>query len=275
MRPVPVPRVAAIHDLSGVGRCSLTAVMPVLAKKGIQVCPLPTALLSSQTDGYSDYYFLDLTGSMEKIMDRWSAEGLAFEGIYSGFLGSPDQADLVCRFIDRFSRPGQLVVVDPVMGDEGVFYGPYTELMVASMRRLVARAQLITPNFTEAAFLLGEEYRTDLDRETLADWCRRLSALGPDRVVITSVPVREDNRIALAAWDRGGELFFTSSVRRISRSYPGTGDIFTSLVTGDLLRGKSFSRAVKGAERKIQLVIKKTSRYNLPRREGVLLEKYL
>ncbi|MBN2628573.1 MAG: bifunctional hydroxymethylpyrimidine kinase/phosphomethylpyrimidine kinase, partial [Spirochaetales bacterium] len=134
---------------------------------------------------------------------------------------------------------------------------------------------LITPNFTEAAFILNEEYPPSLTADELRLWCRRLSDLGPEKVVITSVPLSGENRIALAAWDRAENRFFTSSVKRISRSYPGTGDIFTSLLTGDLIQGKPFPRAVRGAERKIQLVIKKTSRYNLPRREGVLLEKYL
>ncbi|MDC7224064.1 MAG: pyridoxamine kinase [Spirochaetales bacterium] len=268
---------AAIHDLSGVGRCSLTAVIPVLSRQGIQVCPLPTALLSSQTDGYSDYFFRDLTDAMEEIADRWEREDVRFDGIYSGFLGSPSQADLVARFADRFRQPNQLIVVDPVMGDDGKFYGPYSREMTDAMRRLCAKADLITPNFTEAAFLLGEEYRPDLDREELRIWCRRLSDLGPGRVVITSIPLREmgDRHVSLAGWDRDSSLFFTSSVRRVPQSYPGTGDIFTSLLTGALLRGESFRRAVKGAERKIQLVIRRTSSYNLPRREGVLLERYL
>ena len=273
----PVPRMAAVHDLSGLGRCSLTAVIPVLSGLGIQVCPLPTALLSSQTDGYSDYFFQDLSDSMEKIMDRWEAEKVDFEGIYSGFLGSPGQAGQVCRFIDRFSKPGQLIVVDPVMGDDGEFYGPYSRSMVEAMKQLCARANLITPNFTEAALLLDEPYRPSLTEGELADWLRRLSGLGPARVVITSVPLGKtgDRRIALAGWDREKAQFFLSSVKRIRRSYPGTGDIFTSLLTGHLMKGVPFKRAVKRAERKIQLVIKKTSEYNLPRREGVLLEKYL
>ncbi len=273
----PVPRLAAIHDLSGLGRCSLTAVMPVLSRLGVQVCPLPTALLSSQTDGYSDYYFLDLSESMERIMDRWAEEDVTFESIYSGFLGSPEQAGLVRRFIDRFSRPGQLVVVDPVMGDDGEFYGPYSQAMVESMKDLCSRAHLITPNFTEAALLLGEPYRPFLSRDELADWLERLSRMGPDLIVITSVPLKEagKKRIALAGWDRRDSSFFISSVRKVQQSFPGTGDIFTSLLTGYLLNGLSFRKSVKRAERKIRLVIKKTSLYNLPRREGVLLEKYL
>ncbi|MDC7218540.1 MAG: pyridoxamine kinase [Spirochaetales bacterium] len=277
MAKSPVPKVAAIHDLSGIGRCSLTAVIPVLTRRGIQVCPLPTALLSSQTDGYSDYYFRDLTDSMEAIMEKWSREEVSFDAIYSGFLGSSGQADLVSRFVERFQAPGQLVVVDPVMGDNGAFYGPYSGQMVEAMKNLCSRADLITPNYTEAAFLLNEEYAPALEAEELHDWCRRLGELGPSRVVITSVPLKEQKhkRVSLAAWDSEKDQYFTSSVKRVDRSYPGTGDIFTSLLTAALLKGKSFKKSVKGAESKIQLVIKKTSSYNLPRREGVLLEKYL
>jgi pyridoxine kinase len=273
----PLPKVAAIHDLSGIGRCSLTAVIPILSHQGIQVCPLPTALLSSQTDGFKDYFFQDLTESMKSIIDRWEREKIRFDGIYSGFLGSPGQADLVSQFIDSFSQPHQLVVVDPVMGDKGNFYGPYSTKMVGAMKKLCSKADLITPNLTEAAFLLGEEYPSYLTEVELRDWCCRLSDLGPSHVVITSIMLKKtgNERIALAAWEKDRSHFFISSVKRIKQSYPGTGDIFTSLLTSSLLKGIPFKKAVKRTERKIQLVIKKTSLYNLPRREGVLLERYL
>lgn len=279
MKPSPTPRVAAIHDLSGLGRCSLTAVIPLLSSHGIQVCPLPTALLSSQTDGYKDYFFQDLTESMKEIVAHWKREEITFKGIYSGFLGSPQQAQVVSDFIDDFRMKDQLVVVDPVMGDEGEFYGPYTKSLVGSMKELISKADLITPNFTEAAFLLGEEYKHSIEREELKEWCLRLQEMGPRRVVMTSVPLEGGKResISLAALD--GELkencFFTSSVKRMGSGFPGTGDIFTSLVMASLLTKKSFKKSIKGAERKIKFVIGKTSAYNLPRREGVLLEKFL
>lgn len=276
-RDKPVPRVAAVHDLSGLGRCSLTAVIPILSRRSIQVCPLPTALLSTQTDGYDNYYFKDLTVEMEGIIDHWRRENVRFDAIYTGFLGSPCQARVVSRFIDDFRREGDLIAVDPVMGDKGEFYGPYGKDMIAPMADLISRANLITPNLTEAAFLLGRKYPKEMGREELRRWCVTLSDMGPERVVITSAPSlgRDKGRIGLAAWDRRNKDFFVSSVKPVPQGYPGTGDAFASLLLASLLRGRSFRRAVREGEKKIKLAIKKTNGYNLPRREGILLEKYL
>jgi pyridoxine kinase len=273
----PTPRAAVLHDLSGIGRCSLTAVIPILSARGIQACPLPTALLSTQTDGFENYYFQDLTESMIKIMAHWKEEHMEFDGIYSGFLGSPEQARVVGQFIEDFRREKQLVVVDPVMGDNGEFYGPYTRELIDSMKELITKADLITPNFTEAAFLLGEDYSSTVTGEELKSWCRRLSDRGPGQVIITSVPLGGSGKekVALAAWDRDKDSFFLSSVRKIPIGYPGTGDAFTSLIMADLMNGKSFQKSIKRAERKIKFAIRKTRDYNLPRREGILLEKYL
>ena len=143
-----IPRVAAIHDMSGFGRCALTVIIPVLSTLGIQVCPMPTAIMSTHTGGFSDISFTDLTDSMDAYMDHWKKIDLKFDGIYSGFLGSADQIEIVSRFIDTFDNGDTLVVIDPVMGDDGVLYQTYNNEMQNKMRQLVSKAHVITPNMT-------------------------------------------------------------------------------------------------------------------------------
>ena len=194
MQSAPILRVAAVHDLSGFGRASLTIAIPVLATMGIQVCPLPTAVLSSQTSGMEGFTFLDLTSQMGPIMDHWAELGLRFDAVYTGFLGSPEQSGLAGRCIREFRKPGGLAVVDPVLGDNGRLDPTQTPEMVEAMRALIAQADVVTPNLTEAAFLLNEEFRPDISPEGLKDQLRALSAAGPSAVVITSAPAAERAR---------------------------------------------------------------------------------
>lgn len=155
-------RVAAIHDLSGFGRASLTVIIPTLSVMGIQVCPVPTAVLSTHSGGFTDYVFHDLTGVMGDYGAHWKKLGLSFDCIYSGFLGSPRQASIVSSFIDDFKTERTLTVVDPVMGDNGSLYNSVSKDMVPEMRKLIAKADIIVPNFTEAALLLNTEQKKRL-----------------------------------------------------------------------------------------------------------------
>ena len=157
---MPTPRVAAIHDLSGFGRCSLTVAIPVLSAMGVQCCPLPTAVLSTHTGGFEGYTFRDLTEEMAAAAAHWKALDLRFDAVYSGFLGSERQIGLVRQFLRDFRRPGTLAVVDPVMGDFGRVYETYTPAMCRRMADLTAEADVITPNLTEAALLLGVPYES-------------------------------------------------------------------------------------------------------------------
>ena len=155
---MPIPRAAAIHDLSGFGRCSLTIVIPVLSAMGVQCCPLPTAYLSTHTGGFTGNTFLDLTEQMEPIAAHWAALDLRFDGIYTGFMGSRRQIELTAEFLRAFRRQGCPAVVDPVMGDHGRPYRTYTPEMCRAMASLAELAGVITPNRTEAALLLDVPY---------------------------------------------------------------------------------------------------------------------
>jgi len=272
----PVPRTAAIHDLSGFGRASLTVIIPVLSTMGIQVCPLPTAVLSTHTGGFENYRLVDLSSHMRSIIEHWRDLELSFDAIYSGFLGSSEQIEIVSGFIEAFSREDQLVLIDPVMGDDGKPYGPIRPELIQGMRRLVERAQVITPNFTECCFLLDREYSTEIDPGELKERLIRLSDSGPSVVIITSVPLdRAEQTSSVVAYSREDGRFWKVDCPFIPAYYPGTGDAFASVVLGSLLQGDSLPIALDRSVQFVTLAIKASFGYDLPRREGVVLERVL
>ncbi|PRR77166.1 Pyridoxine kinase [Clostridium liquoris] len=272
----PVKRVAAIHDLSGFGRSSLTAIIPILSTMGIQVCPVPTAILSTHTGDFEGYSFVDLTDSMEAYIEHWHKLNIDFDCIYSGFLGSVRQINIVSKFIDLFYHDDCLVVVDPVMADNGKLYTTMTEEMVENMRKLISKANIITPNFTEAAYLLGEEYNTDINEDKIKKWMIRLSEMGPNTVIITSVPdIKEDKTTSVIAYNKEDDVFWKVSCKYIPTFYPGTGDAFTSVLVGSLLQGDSLPIALDRGVQFITACIKASYGFKYPHREGVLLERVL
>ncbi|MCH5277911.1 MAG: pyridoxamine kinase [Desulfovibrionaceae bacterium] len=275
MHGIPVLRVAAIHDLSGFGRASLTVAIPILSTMGIQVCPLPTAVLSSQTSGVEDFTFHDLTPQMGPALDHWQRLGLRFDAVYSGFLGNPVQVELVERCIREFLGPEGFAVVDPVLGDNGSLDPTQTPEMVAAMRRLAGKADIITPNFTESAFLLDEPWRPEATQDELKDRLIRLAALGPSAVIITSAPAPSPDATATVAYDRIQARFWRVEGPRIPAFYPGTGDIFASVLTGSLLQGDSLPVAVDRAVGFVVQGMRVTCGHTLPERDGVLLERVL
>ena len=272
-----VKKVAAIHDLSGFGRSSLTAIIPTLSAMGVQVCPLPTAILSNHTSGFDSYSYVDLTDNMEEFIDQWKKLNLNFDCIYSGFLGSTRQIQIISDFIDHFSTENNFVVVDPVMGDDGQLYSSFTDAIIPEMRRLVAKADVITPNFTEACYLLGEkEMPEDVDMEIAKKWLRKLSDMGPEIVIITSFPdPKNEKNTSVLAYDKKGDAFWKVACRYIPAAYPGTGDTFASVVIGSLLQHDSLPVALDRATQFISQCIKASYGYDYPKRNGVLLEKEL
>lgn len=271
----PVPRVAAIHALAGFGRASLTAVTPVLSTMGCQVCPFPTAVLSTH-GGFKGCEKVDLTGAMGPYMDHWEHLCLSFEAVYTGFLASPVQIKIVEEFIRRFSSETQLVVVDPVLGDDGKVYGITDEAMIDGMRSLIRSAKLITPNLTEAAFLLQKQYATSITKDEIKTWLCELGELGPEMVIITSVPLDGfPATTAVAAYNKKDGRFWRVNCGYVPASYPGTGDIFTSVVTGSLLQGDSLPIALDRAVQFVSIAIRASFGYTFSNKEGVLLERVL
>jgi pyridoxine kinase len=276
LKEKPIKRVAAIHDLSGFGKASLNVVIPILSSMKIQVCPVPTAILSTHTGGFENYTFLDLTDYMKEYINHWKTLDISFDAIYSGFLGSEKQIDIVSDFIDYFSKNNEsLVVVDPVMGDDGVLYPTITADLVNQMRKLISKSEVITPNFTEACFLLGEHYREYVNLDILKKWLKALSKSGPKIVIITSVPEKDSTRTGVVAYNSYDDRYWKVTNRHIRALYPGTGDAFTSVIVGSLLNGDSLSIAIDKATQFVIMSLKASYGYNYPKREGILLEKVL
>ena len=270
-----IKKIAAVHDLSCFGRCSLTVIMPILSCMGIQVCPLPTAILSTHLGGFKNVAFHDLTDEIPSFFHHWHQEELTFDCIYSGFLASAEQIGVVSEFIDKFSDNAPLVLIDPVMGDDGRLYSTYTAKMQEHIRQLVRKADVITPNYTEACFLLEESYRDIVPRpDILHSWLLRLSELGPQQVVITGVPL-PDNKIATLCYESETARFSQIVRELIPARYPGTGDIFASVLLGALLEKHSLPDAMKMADHFVASSVQDTFLAGTPTREGVLLENSL
>ncbi|WP_186430592.1 pyridoxamine kinase [Clostridium sp. BSD9I1] len=271
-----IKRVAAIHDMSGFGKTSLTAIIPILSTMRIQVCPLPTAILSTHTGGFDNYTFVDLTDTMEAYIKHWKDLNLEFDSIYSGFLGSNRQIEIVEGFIDKFKKQDTLVVVDPVLADNGELYSTMNDEMVKNMRQLIKKAQIITPNFTEMALLLDKEYNRNISTEELKLWLKELSDMGPEVVIGTSMPEDKDEKFtSVIAYDKRHDKYWKVSCAFIPAHYPGTGDIFSSVIVGSLLNGESIPVAIDRAVQFVNSAIKASYGFDYPEREGVLLENVL
>lgn len=274
-----VKKVAAIHDLSGFGRSSLTSIIPILSSMKVQVCPVPTAVLSSHTGGFEGYSFLDLTDYMEQHIAHWKSLNLEFDCIYSGFLGSPKQMKIVADFIDFFGHKNNLTVVDPVLGDNGKLYGTMNNEMVEEMKKLISKADIITPNFTEVTFLLNKPYKKEISEAEVKEWLVELANMGPKIVIATSVPDenshKADRKTNVIAYDKENDVFWKVSCKYIPASYPGTGDTYTSVVIGSLLQGDSLPIAIERGVQFITQCILASYGFKYPNREGVLLERML
>lgn len=271
------PRIAAIQDISGFGRCSMTVVLPVLSVMGSQCCPLLTASLSAHTAfPPSDHaVFQDLTGQMERTAAHWAELGVSFDAIYSGFLGSPRQIDLIQDFYRRFRYPDTRVLVDPVMGDNGRPYRTCTPELCAKMRRLADQADCITPNWTEAALLLGEDYDdVPTQPEGIRDWLERLSLKGRRSVVLTGVSL-EKGQVGAGYFDRiTGQTGFVMAHQEPAH-FPGTGDLFASVLLGALMRGDELPGSVRQAVDFVQRCAAHTLTLGTSPLEGVQFEPLL
>ncbi len=262
-------KVAAIHDLSGVGRCSLSVILPTLSAMGIQVCPVPTAILSSHTGGFGDVVMRDLTDYILPALEHYKRLDFGFDCIYSGFLASTDQIDHCLEFFSSY--PNALKVVDPVMADHGKPYKTCTPELRKRMSELAAVADIITPNMTEAAILLGEDpHLMPRSAAEMKSILVRLSEMGPETVVITSA--YSAGECYNAGYSRDTNKFWRVPYAQVNASYPGTGDVFASVLTGSVLRGDSLPIAMNRAAAFLELAIKTTYSYSTDTREGIMLE---
>lgn len=269
---MPAPRIAAIHDLSCFGRCSLTIALPVLSAMGCQCCPLPTALLSAHT-GISGFTFLDTTGEMRRISAHWSQLSLHFQAIYTGFLGSAPQINLVEDFLRRFHAPDTLLVMDPVMGDHGTPYKTCTPALRQGLRELVAQADVITPNLTEAAILLDIPYHESQTADA-SELVRALSLQGQRSVVLTGYAAAP-GQVGALCYDRDTRQVEAVQTARVPQDFPGTGDLFASVLTGALTRGAPLLQAARTAVDFVGSCVARSVAEGAGKAEGVDFEPLL
>lgn len=268
-----VPKVAAIHDMSGYGRCSLTVAIPILSAMGIQACPMPTALLSSHT-AYTGYTFHDFTDEMPAYAKNWQDLGLEFNAIYTGFLGSSEQVNIVKDFAEKFHH-NNILFVDPVMGDNGKVYGTYTDEMCEKMKELVSIADIVTPNLTEAAILLGREYTGEaISIEEACDIALEISELGPTIVVLTGIKPGDETIINIAYNAVEGAAFVVCQ-GLVPRNYHGTGDVFASVLCGGLVNGWGIEESLQRASDFVFKASLFSCDNDCDSRDGVAFEMFL
>ncbi len=253
-------KAAVINDLSGFGRCSLGVAIPILSVCGIQSCAVPTAVLTNQT-GFPDYSCIDLTEYLDNYIKMWNLCQANFDGIYSGYIAHPKQADFIGSFIDNFKKKDTLVLVDPVMGDNGEIYKGYSDIMCDKMRSLTMKADVITPNLTELCLLSGGSYSDicSLSSEKKKDEIKKLAQKLTDRkngltVIVTGID--DGNSICNMAFTKNSEYAAVSE--RLGKSFSGTGDIFASVTFSMLLGGKDLETAINTAAEFIERSIKDT-----------------
>ncbi|MBP5606045.1 MAG: pyridoxamine kinase [Ruminiclostridium sp.] len=265
------PICAAIHDMSGFGRCSLSVILPIISAMGIQCVAVPTAVLSTHTGGFDDFVFRGMTDFLSPCCGHYRSLGIGFDTIYSGFLASDEQVDCCLEFFDSF--PKAKVVVDPVMGDDGELYRTYTPELVERMKELVGHADIITPNLTEAAILLGEPYRETFTEAQVRDMLERLCKM-TDAAVMTGVCLDNGKHANICLDGKTGE-YSAIYWEPVPSSYPGTGDIFSSVMTGRITLGDSFPEAVRKATEFVSHAIAVTVGNGQPFRNGVEFERVL
>lgn len=280
-----VPRLAMINDIAGFGRCSTTVSLPVISVMKVQVCPVPTSVLSNHL-GFPLCHFDDYTSHMRDYIKVWSELGLTFDGLYCGFLGNEEQIDIVREFVEMFRPP--LFLLDPVMGDHGRAYSSITETHVQKMKALLPLADIITPNITEACLLTGTPWKDgewtmqELSGlcERLADICQQESVSSGEASVgtvssasIVITGIRQGDSLVNFLWDDG--VYTTVSTPIAGASRPGTGDIFASILAADAVRGETLLTSVQKAANFVGLCIAGSEKAGTPVQEGVVFEKYL
>ena len=275
-------KIAVINDLSGFGRCSLIAAISTLSAMGVQPCPLPTAILTAQTE-YPSYYCDDYTDKMEHFRREWKKMGQKFDGIYTGFVANEAQIQNIFDFVETFDQPETFLLVDPVMGDDGVKYDTFTPRLLEEMKRLAKTADIITPNLTEICLLTGadyEEIKEITDYESLKNKITELARVfmedGPEHVIVTGIRFVNEEQINMM-----GNLYITKKDMQvfafpyIGGSYSGTGDLFASCLAAGIARGDEIADVISLAGEFLELALEDSVAEGVPEQDGVNYEKYL
>ena len=264
-------KIAVINDFCGFGRCSIAASLPIISALKIQCCPLPTSIFSNHT-GFESFYFNDYTENMQKYIDEWKKLDLHFNGILSGFLGSAEQIEIVTAFLKHFKDESTITVIDPVMGDYGKLYPTYSPVLAEKMKHLVPFADILTPNLTEACILTDYPYNKDIDENELEIICKKLSDMGPKKIVISGLERGDD--LENFIYENGKEPVIIKE-HKVGSFRSGTGDVFSSIIAADSVNGKDLQEAVSHASSFIAKVLRRTIELDIPKTDGICFEEYL
>ncbi|MGL5647207.1 MAG: pyridoxamine kinase [Clostridium sp.] len=262
--------IALINDISGIGKCSLTASIPVFAYFEIEPNPIITAVLSNQT-GFKDFSFFDFTPHMKEYMDVWEKEKRYFEYIYTGFLGSIKQIDIIKDFL--LKNENAFIIVDPIMGDNGVVYSTYSKEMCLKMKELIKISSLITPNITEAKILTDREVDKEVDLKEAEIILRELGELGPKIIVLTGII--KNGEIINMAYDKEKDKIYKVSEKYYPYSFSGTGDLFTSILTSLIIKEVALEKALEISSKFIREAIEDTIKEKFDTKEGIKFYKAL
>lgn len=250
-------KIVSVQDISCYGQCSLTVALPILSAYGIETAILPSAILSTHTAGFQNFTVLDLTEEMPKIIKHWQDEEIRFDAIYTGYIGDARQFEMIKNMCSLLN-PGGKLIVDPAMADHGMLYPALNQDIVEGMRGIVSEADLILPNLTEAAFLLGEEWKSVYSRTEIEDMARRLAAMGPGEVILTGVSY-EAGKLGAVAYHREERGFTEYFAEEQAKSYHGTGDVFSSVAVASWMKGKPMPEVLADACEFVVKSIQKTA----------------
>lgn len=264
-------KIAVINDFCGFGRCSIAASLPIISAMKIQCCPLPTSIFSNHT-GFESFYYTDYTEHMNIYMDEWKKLDLQFEGILTGFLGSPEQIGIVKRFLELFKTENNITVIDPVMGDYGKLYPTYSPNLAEQMNSLVPYADILTPNLTEACILTGTEYHPDMNENELFVLCSKLADMGPKKIVISGLERGDSLENYIFEAGKTPQIILE---QKAGPFRSGTGDVFSSIIAADAVNGVEFAASIRHASSFIAKVLRRTLELDLPKTDGICFEEYL
>ncbi len=263
-------KMAVVNDFSGFGRCSLTVAIPIISAMKIQCCAVPTAIFSNHT-GYPDYFFDDYTNKMQAYYEKWEKLGLQFDGIYTGFLGSQKQAEIVGDFISRFSGSDTIVTVDPVMGDNGITYATVDKALCRQIKKLLPFSHIITPNLTEACILTDSDYHDVCTERELTVLSEKLHTLGAKNVIITGIACDDKIGNFVSTGTDTCLLWFSKS----GTAHAGTGDVFASVIAADAVNGVPLEQSVKKAADFVAKAVALSDEMKIPEQDGVCFEEIL
>ena len=263
-------RILTIQDISCLGRCSLTVALPIISAMGVETCIIPTAVLSTHTM-FPGFTFKDLSDQIYPIVEHWKQADIDFDAIYTGYLGSIEQVDMMAHIFDEFKTAATRILVDPVIGDNGRIYPALTAELAEEMKKICSRADIIVPNITEAALMTGREYRESYDEQYIKDMLRALAELCPGVSVLTGIGFTE-NEIGIMGYDRERDYFFRYTNEKYPMVCHGTGDIFASTCVGALMNGRSIEDSLAIAVDYICEMVKLTMEDENKRSYGVNFE---